>query len=116
VARYFDCDEETVDDIKLAISEACTNAVKAKDGSVPVGIFVHPADSNLEFEVVDSAGGFDETTITPSEQLEEGGIGLQIIKSLFPQAVVEPNPNGGTTVRFAVDCSSAPRTGADGAP
>ena len=105
MARYFDCDEETVDDIKLAISEACTNAVKAKDGSVPVGIYVHPADANLEFEVVDSAGGFDESAMTPrGEELEEGGIGLQIIKSLFPQAVVESNPNGGTTVRFAVTC------------
>jgi hypothetical protein len=55
---------------------------------------------------VDSAGGFDDTAVSRSDELEEGGIGLQIIKSLFPQAVVEPNPNGGTTVRFAVARSS----------
>jgi len=107
VARYFDCDEETVDDIKLAISEACTNAVKAKDGSVPVGIFVSPQESKLEFKVVDRAGGFDASSVTPpsleDDDLGEGGIGLQIIKSLFPQAVVESNPDGGTTVCFAVD-------------
>jgi serine/threonine-protein kinase RsbW len=108
VARYFDCDEETVDDIKLAISEACTNAVKAPDalnGKLPVGILVHPEDSAIEFAVVDRAGGFDETAVTPPDDLlAESGVGLQIIRSLFPQAVVEHNPDGGTTVRFAVAC------------
>ena len=47
-----------------------------------------------------------KTSITPppiDDDSGEGGIGLQIIKSLFPQAVVEPNPDGGTTVRFAVE-------------
>jgi serine/threonine-protein kinase RsbW len=103
VARYFDCDEETVDDIKLAISEACTNAVKAPDAQWPIGILVHPEDSTIEFAVVDRAGGFDETAVTPPDDLlAESGIGLQIIRSLFPQAVVEHNPDGGTTVRFAV--------------
>ena len=114
MARYYDCDEETVDDIKLAISEACTNAVKAKDGAVPVGIVVHPVDAKLQFEVVDSAGGFDVSSVSPSEELEEGGIGLQIIKSLFPQAVVESNAGGGTTVRF--DVPNGPRTVGDAAP
>lgn len=105
VARYYDCDEETVDDIKLAISEACTNAVKAQDGDVPVGILARPEDSQVEFRVVDRAGGFDESAVTKepiTDDLAEGGIGLQIIRSLFPEAVVEPNPDGGTVVRFAV--------------
>lgn len=103
VARYFECDEEVVDDIKLAISEACTNAIKARD--LPVDIVVHSADSSIEFEIVDRAGGFDETALQRpglDDELIEGGIGLQIIRSLFPDAAVEPNPDGGTTVRFAV--------------
>jgi serine/threonine-protein kinase RsbW len=113
VARYFDCDEETVDDIKLAISEACTNAVKAPDaldGKLPVGILVHPENAAIEFAVIDRAGGFDETAVAPpdlADDLAEGGIGLQIIRSLFPQAVVEHNPDGGTTVRFAVSSQVA---------
>jgi anti-sigma regulatory factor (Ser/Thr protein kinase) len=120
VARYFDCDEETVDDIKLAISEACTNAVKAPaavDGKLPVGILVHPDNSKIQFAVVDRAGGFDETAAAAPEhedELVEGGIGLQIIRSLFPKAVVEHNPDGGTTVRFAV--ASDPGTAAAAAP
>lgn len=106
VARYYQCDEETVDDIKLAISEACTNAVKALERQ-PVGISVEREDSHVRFEVVDRAGGFDEEAAARpglDEELAEGGIGLQIIRSLFPDAVVEPNPDGGTTVRFAAPC------------
>ena len=103
VARYYDCDEETVDDIKLAISEACTNAVKADERSLPVGILARPEESAVEFRVVDQAGGFEEPAPGANgEELVEGGIGLQIIRSLFPEAVVEPNPEGGTIVRFSV--------------
>jgi anti-sigma regulatory factor (Ser/Thr protein kinase) len=107
VARFYDCDEETVDDIKLAISEACTNAIKAKTDGEPVGIVVVPQQSMIEFQIVDRAGGFDPSVVSgraTEEELAEGGIGLQIIKSLFPEAVVEGNPDGGTTVRFAVVC------------
>lgn len=117
VARYFECDEEVVDDVKLAISEACTNAVKARDSSSPVGIIVQPTDSRIEFEVVDRAGGFDEAALSRpglDDELIEGGIGLQIIRSLFPDAAVEPNPDGGTTVRFAVATDRG--TEADAAP
>lgn len=56
--------------------------------------------------MIDRAGGFDASAVVPpkiDDDLGEGGIGLQIIKSLFPEAVVESNPDGGTTVRFAVD-------------
>lgn len=103
VARYYDCDEETVDDIKLAISEACTNAVKADGQTLPVGIYARPEDANVEFRVVDRAAGFEEPPPrSDEEELVEGGIGLQIIRSLFPEAVVEPNPEGGTIVRFSV--------------
>jgi len=62
-----------------------------------------PEDSRLEFKVVDRAGGFDPAQVkAPDSELAEGGIGLQIIRALFPEVTVEPNPDGGTTVRFAV--------------
>ena len=88
--------------------------MKAKDGSTPVGIFVHSHGSELEFQIVDRAGGFDVSSVEQPDELEEGGIGLQIIRSLFPKSVVESNPDGGTTVRFAVP--NVPRTEAGAAP
>ena len=108
VARHFGCDEDDVQDVKVGISEACTNAVKAHLDSVvsePIAVVVRPAESRLEFNVVDSGGGFSGDRAKPvSSDLDthgESGIGIHIIRALFPDAAVA-NVNGGTSVRFSV--------------
>lgn len=109
-ARYYGCDEDSVQDVKIAISEACTNAVKAHGSAfitMPVRVIVRPTDDRVAFEVIDSGGGFDqaegngERTSDP-DALLENGIGLHIIQALFPDTEVGPNTEGGTTVRFSV--------------
>jgi serine/threonine-protein kinase RsbW len=110
-ARYYGCDEDVVQDVKIAISEACTNAVKAHGNALvtmPVRVIVQPADQRVEFQVIDAGGGFErsggngERSVVPDDVLLESGIGLHIIQSLFPDAEVGPNAEGGTTVRFTV--------------
>jgi serine/threonine-protein kinase RsbW len=110
-ARYYGCDEDVVQDVKIAISEACTNAVKAHGTALvamPVRVIVQPADDRIEFQVVDAGGGFERSggngkrAAAPDDALLESGIGLHIIQSLFPDADVGPNAEGGTTVRFTV--------------
>ena len=109
-ARYFGCDEDTVQDVKIAISEACTNAVKAHESALvsqPVRIVVRPGGDTVIFEVIDSGGGFqrakgDGNRSHDGEPLLETGIGLHIIEALFPDTEVAPNAEGGTTVRFSV--------------
>jgi serine/threonine-protein kinase RsbW len=109
-ARYYGCDEDSVQDVKIAISEACTNAVKAHGSALiamPVRVTVHPDGDHIMFEVIDCGGGFDrdggngERSKDP-EALLESGIGLQIIQALFPNTEVGSNSEGGTTVRFSV--------------
>lgn len=108
-ARYYGCDEDAVQDVKIAISEACTNAVKAHDSALvamPVRVVVQPADDRVEFHVIDVGGGFEHAggngERSVGDDLMESGIGLHIIQSLFPDAQVGPNTEGGTTVRFSV--------------
>jgi serine/threonine-protein kinase RsbW len=112
-ARYYGCDEDVVQDVKIAVSEACTNAVKAHDSAViltPIRILVSPDGDRVEFQVVDSGGGFTRESgnggraheLTDPGGLLESGIGLQIIQALFPDTEVGPNNEGGTTVRFSV--------------
>lgn len=109
-ARYYGCDEDAVQDVKIAISEACTNAVKAHDSgliSMPVRVVVRPADDRVSFEVIDSGGGFEQDGgngdgSKDPDALLESGIGLQIIRALFPDTEVASNSEGGTTVRFSV--------------
>ncbi len=113
-ARYYGCDEEAVQDVKIAVSEACTNAVKAHSMALvasPVRVDVRLVGDRVEFNVIDSGGGFERTANgerrhADGETLLENGIGLQIIQALFADTEVGPNAEGGTTVRF-----STPRSG-----
>jgi serine/threonine-protein kinase RsbW len=109
-ARYYGCDEDAVQDVKIAVSEACTNAVKAHGNaliSTPVRVLVRPSGDRVEFKIVDAGGGFQHEgngggQPVDAETLLESGIGLQIIQALFPDTEVAPNTEGGTTVRFSV--------------
>jgi serine/threonine-protein kinase RsbW len=113
VARHYGCDEDVVEDVKVAVSEACTNSVKAHHDSgtaEPIELRARALDSELTFEIVDSGKGIDtelqkaveETAATPATGLYEGSLGLTLIRSLFPGAEILRNDGRGTTVRFVV--------------
>jgi Histidine kinase-like ATPase domain len=51
VARMSGCPEERVEDVKLAISEACAAILKVGTGDRPVRIQASPAGDRLLFEV-----------------------------------------------------------------
>lgn len=115
-ARYYGCDEDAVQDVKIAVSEACTNAVKAHGTALvamPVRVLVRPMGDRVEFHVIDSGGGFQRTgngehKLSDTDALLESGIGLQIIQALFPDTDVGPNAEGGTTVRFSTPVNRDP--------
>jgi len=111
VTRHFGCGEDSVEDVKIALSEACTNSVKAhQDNGVeePIRIIGTAEENELVFEVVDAGPGIDPerhlsaSDNTPPAGLFEGSLGLTVIRSLFPDAEIGPNDDVGTTVRFAV--------------
>lgn len=121
VARHFGCDEDVVEDVKVAVSEACTNSVKAhreRENSEPIDLLARLGDSELTFVIVDSGGGFDaelqkavaEGAVTPATGLYEGSLGLTLIRALFPSTEIINN-DGGATVRFVVP--AGPRPGAN---
>lgn len=107
LARHFRCDEERVQDVKVAISEACSNAIKAHrsaDVGDPVRLVVRRTEEQLWFEIADQGAGFELTSVRDlplsDDDLFEGGIGLMLIRSLFPQTSIDRNHSGGMTVRF----------------
>jgi len=113
VARHGGCDEDVVEDVKVAVSEACTNSVKAhrdRGNTEPVELVARLDDDEITFEIVDAGGGIDtalQTTITdsaatPAAGLYEGSLGLMLIRSLFPGTQIIRNGDHGTTVRFVV--------------
>ena len=113
VARHFGSDEDVVEDLKVAVSEACTNSVKAhRDGGTdePIQLRARRIEAGLELEIVDSGVGIDpalqaaaaDGTITPAAGLYEGSLGLTLIRSLFPGTEIFRNEGRGTTVRLSV--------------
>jgi serine/threonine-protein kinase RsbW len=118
VARHYGCDEDVVEDVKVAVSEACTNSVKAHHDSgtaEPIELRARALDGELTFEIVDSGKGIDtemqraveEGAATPATGLYEGSLGLTLIRSLFPGAEILRNDDRGTTVRFVVPVEPA---------
>lgn len=107
VARHFGCTDEVVQDVKVAVTEAAANAVKAHGDqapSEPVRLEARLHDSHLTFWIVDSGGGFDPAGHhPPAPGTTEGQVGLLLIRALFPEAVIAPNDQGGMTVRFGID-------------
>ena len=113
-ARHFSIDEERVDDLKVAISEACTNSFRAHEAARlddPVVVVAAPADGGVRFSVIDAGEGFeppaaDDQDYTPPLGLFEGSLGLALIRTLFPNVKITRNAERGMTVSFVVSADA----------
>ncbi len=96
---------EVIADVKLALTEACSNSIRhayadGREGEVEIRYEL--ADSSLAVEVLDEGGGFDPVLLEPAPDApEEGGLGMAIIRALSDDLHVGPCPGGaGYRVRF----------------
>ena len=110
--------DERIDDLKLAVSEACTNAIEAHDaaGSVDrVVVRCQAGADALEVSVEDRGHGFDPADlpdhppVTDPDRLKfERGLGIPLIRALVDEVEFSPTAEG-TSVRLVM------RLGANGA-
>lgn len=99
--------EDTMADLKLALTEAVSNSVRhaygaSGDGCVDVRYELHP--DRLHIEVIDDGAGFDPQAPPPleGEELSEGGLGIAIIRSIADEFELRSKPGErGSTLRFA---------------
>src|SRR5919106_6536403 len=87
LARVRTLADETLADLKLALTEACSNSVRhAYDGTgggiVEIDYALLP--DRLVIEVTDDGGGFEfaERVLEEARELAEGGLGIAIIRSI----------------------------------
>jgi serine/threonine-protein kinase RsbW len=92
-------------DLKLALTEACTNSVRHAyaNGGGTVQIHYHLFSDRLEVVVADEGEGF---TFEPREgdpdELSEGGLGIAIIRSIADEFELRSKAGErGSTLRFA---------------
>jgi serine/threonine-protein kinase RsbW len=96
--------EETLADLKLALTEACSNSVRhaygEHEGAVEILYELH--DDRLAIEVVDDGEGFgDERANEPDDELAEGGLGIAIIRAIADEFELGPRNGGrGSRLRF----------------
>ena len=97
--------DETLADLKLALTEACSNSVRhAYDGDGGrVSISFELRADRLVIEVADDGTGFAPDTADKNgeAELSEGGLGIAIIRSVADEVEIGGGANGrGSRLRF----------------
>lgn len=114
-------DDERVDDLRVIVSEACTNAIealrlRAQDQGVDpvdlgstIAIECRLSPSRVEVVITDEGGGFDPeglialpSVTDPSRLRIERGLGIPLIRALSDEAEITSSAKG-TRVRVALD-------------
>jgi serine/threonine-protein kinase RsbW len=106
LAQLRDIGEDTMADLKLALTEAVSNSVRHAygeqgDGHVDVTYELYP--DRLGIEVVDDGDGFDpdEAPALEGEELTEGGLGIAIIRTIADEFEIHSKPGArGSRLRF----------------
>lgn len=92
---------DDIEDMKVAVSEACTNAIKHSNDNV-FNITFSILENGLTIEIQDNGKGYDiENALQPDlENPKENGLGLFIIQTLMDDVSIESKENQGTIVRM----------------
>jgi serine/threonine-protein kinase RsbW len=103
--------ERRVDDLRLATSEVCTNAVEALEeigSTAPVIIVIEVDDDSVVVTLTDRGGGFDLAEVDPlphpsdpSRLHHEHGLGIGLTRSLVDEATFRRTADG-TEVRLVM--------------
>ena len=97
ISRTRGLDDETVADLKLALTEACTNSIRHAypqgDGTVEVVYDLLP--DRLVIEVADTGSGFDLLEREEvADGLTEGGLGMAIMRALADELELTRGADG----------------------
>jgi serine/threonine-protein kinase RsbW len=97
--------DETLHDLKLALTEACTNSVRhayEEGGEGTVDILYELEPDRLAVEVGDAGAGFapDDADGANGDDLSEGGLGIEIIRAVTDEVEIAEREGGGSRLRF----------------
>ena len=107
LAQLRDIGDDTMADLKLALTEAVSNSVRhaygdTNSGHVDITYELQP--DRLCIQVVDDGDGFDPEEAPPFEggdELSEGGLGIAIIRTIADEFELDSKPGvRGSRLRF----------------
>src|SRR3954467_14375788 len=88
--------DDLVEDLRLAVTEACTNVVRhayPSERPGPVEITIEPADEHVNVIVADRGRGIGTSSDTTGP-----GLGLPLIAAIADEVELQPVPGGGSRV------------------
>ena len=104
-----DVASDRVEDLRVAVSEATTNAVQSHDGVDPdaqIQLTCNVTEDQIEVTVRDHGRGFDPDALpnlpdpdSPERLLHESGMGLRLMRMLADETEIRPSSTG-TCVRL----------------
>lgn len=97
LARRLNYSEEEVHDIKVAVGEACDNAIEHGKSDKGIDIHYHLSAHDLRIEVIDYGCGFDPEGKgeEPPDPLAERGRGIFLMRVLMDKANIYSKPGEG---------------------
>ncbi|MBD0290546.1 MAG: ATP-binding protein [Thermoleophilia bacterium] len=94
---------ETLADLKLALTEACSNSIRHAyddDRAGVVDVRYELSGAKLAVEVADEGTGFDADAPSDADAaMDEGGLGIAIIRALTDELAIESHERG-SRLRF----------------
>ncbi len=109
LSRVREFPEETLADLKLALTEACSNSVRhaysSESGTVELVYELRP--DSLIVEIRDEGRGFEPpSNLDLDEEITEGGLGIAIIRAIVDELEISEKAGGGSRLRFVKRLSS----------
>jgi serine/threonine-protein kinase RsbW len=94
--------EDCIEDVRLAVSEACTNVISHAGCDEEYEVAVHIDGRECAVDVRDSGEGFDAAALNGMmpDPLSAGGRGLAIMRSLMDSVNMTSSPGAGTIVHL----------------
>ena len=116
IANRMKFTHEDIEDIKIAVSEACTNAVQYAYGDAlgDITLVFTISEQSLEIRVKDKGKGFDPTIpIDSAAALNDPdkiglGLGIVFMRSLMDHVDHHSTPENGTEVIMVKNLNSRP--------
>lgn len=100
IASQMGFDIEAIEDIKVAVGEACNNAVIHSQSEATFAITYKVMDQEFVCEVTDSGNGFDLNEYHEPDlgDPKGNGLGIFIMKSLMDDVVLDTESGKGTKI------------------
>lgn len=96
IASRLDFSLDEIDDLKLAVAEACTNAIRRGSASAPIELIFEAQLDSIVVTVRDVAtAGHLESVEEDDDQERIEGLGLFIIRSLMDEVDFRVDPASG---------------------